>query len=951
MISRRTKGFVFLPSIVILALLCLLFPGLSFAASIGLAWNPSSESNVAGYYLYIGTQAGVYSTRINAGNTTEYTVTNLEAGQFYYLSVSAYDFLDNESSLSQEIVVPIPSFNPQVDQFVLYGEPADVVLGLMLQAMEVLDPTHAATGQAALKLSPTPWHTPMIWLMHSVDISTYDQLQFSIKATIPGQSLTLRLTDGGAGSGPTLTLNDYISGGSIPTSYTTVTIPLEDLSNSTFDLTKVQSFVFGTNDKASKFYVDDMIVLTNPTPPPPPPPSTNALTLYGEPEDVGLGLLLQAAQINDPSQAATGQFALRLTPTQWHTPMAWLAHPVDLSTYGTLQFLIKASAPGQSLTLQLTDGGASKGPAVTLNEYMEGGIIPSDYGMVSIPLDALMSPSFSLTQVQTLVFGVNSQGAKFYVDDIVVIPAESLSPPPPPPSPPLPPPPPDADALILYGEPEDVGVVFFLQAGELFDPTQASTGEASLRLSPTLWHTPIVWLAHSVDLTSYATLQFSIKSSLPNQTFTLQLKASGGSAGPVVSLNDFIEDGTISTTYTTVSIPLAVLSSASLTLKDVHSFSFGTNAEGAEFFVDDIHVVVAQEQTTSSGESGDAEDSSEEPPPPPPNSDSDGSNLPEEQPEILTLYGEPTDVGLGLLVQASEVSDSTQAATGQTTIHLTPTPSNTPRVWLAHSVDLSTYGTLQFSLRATVPGQTLAFHLMNGGTETGTSINLNDYIDGGTIPTTYGTVTIPLSVLTSSTLDLAQIQTLVFGVNSEGAEFFVDDIQVLQGGTPLPPPAPSPPPPSEPDSLLLYGEPDDVGYLLLLNVTEISDSTQAATGEQALELTPTFWHQPQIFLSESIDLLPYETLEFSLKAENAGQSLTVQLTDGGFTAGPTVSINDFIQGGAITTNYNTVSIPLSSLTTGPNVSLDTGRKLVFGHNSQEIKFYLDDVRLVESHNP
>jgi len=48
-----------------------------FAAQIRLAWDPNTESDLAGYKVYYGTTSGKYGTPIDAGNVTTYTLTGL----------------------------------------------------------------------------------------------------------------------------------------------------------------------------------------------------------------------------------------------------------------------------------------------------------------------------------------------------------------------------------------------------------------------------------------------------------------------------------------------------------------------------------------------------------------------------------------------------------------------------------------------------------------------------------------------------------------------------------------------------------------------------------------------------------------------------------------------------------------------------------------------------------
>jgi hypothetical protein len=78
------------------------------AAQVPLAWNPSEDPNVAGYNVYYGTVSGDYTATVNAGYTTTYIVSNLQAGSIYYFAVTAYDSYGNESNYSNEVSATAP---------------------------------------------------------------------------------------------------------------------------------------------------------------------------------------------------------------------------------------------------------------------------------------------------------------------------------------------------------------------------------------------------------------------------------------------------------------------------------------------------------------------------------------------------------------------------------------------------------------------------------------------------------------------------------------------------------------------------------------------------------------------------------------------------------------------------------------------------------------------------
>ena len=73
--------------------------------AISVKWLPNSEPDLAGYKVYYGKTSRSYSANINAGLTTECTISDLQPGYEYFFSVSAYDTAGNESTLSDEVSI------------------------------------------------------------------------------------------------------------------------------------------------------------------------------------------------------------------------------------------------------------------------------------------------------------------------------------------------------------------------------------------------------------------------------------------------------------------------------------------------------------------------------------------------------------------------------------------------------------------------------------------------------------------------------------------------------------------------------------------------------------------------------------------------------------------------------------------------------------------------------
>lgn len=71
-----------------------------------LSWILGSDSDLAGYNIYVGTSSGVYNypgSPFQIGKVNTYTINNLPNGQTYFFALSAYDTSGNNSALSAEV--------------------------------------------------------------------------------------------------------------------------------------------------------------------------------------------------------------------------------------------------------------------------------------------------------------------------------------------------------------------------------------------------------------------------------------------------------------------------------------------------------------------------------------------------------------------------------------------------------------------------------------------------------------------------------------------------------------------------------------------------------------------------------------------------------------------------------------------------------------------------------
>src|SRR5439155_2481946 len=75
----------------VLTVLCSLAPALSSAAQVTLAWDPNTETDLAGYKLYSGPSTGLYPFGGVVVNLTTYRLSGLLEGGPYFFPATAYN--------------------------------------------------------------------------------------------------------------------------------------------------------------------------------------------------------------------------------------------------------------------------------------------------------------------------------------------------------------------------------------------------------------------------------------------------------------------------------------------------------------------------------------------------------------------------------------------------------------------------------------------------------------------------------------------------------------------------------------------------------------------------------------------------------------------------------------------------------------------------------------------
>ena len=88
------------------------FAAAAQAATVTLAWDPNTEPDLAGYKLCYGTTAGSYTSVVDVGKVTTYTISSLADGTTYYFAVMAYSISGGNSGYSNQVTYTTPAGPP-----------------------------------------------------------------------------------------------------------------------------------------------------------------------------------------------------------------------------------------------------------------------------------------------------------------------------------------------------------------------------------------------------------------------------------------------------------------------------------------------------------------------------------------------------------------------------------------------------------------------------------------------------------------------------------------------------------------------------------------------------------------------------------------------------------------------------------------------------------------------
>ena len=100
----QKKSFKFWHSIFLAASILLSLPvSNAHPAQVNLAWDATTDPDIAGYKIHYGNSSGSYQAAIDLGKTTTCTISNLLDGTTYYFAVTDYNTSGAESGYSNEI--------------------------------------------------------------------------------------------------------------------------------------------------------------------------------------------------------------------------------------------------------------------------------------------------------------------------------------------------------------------------------------------------------------------------------------------------------------------------------------------------------------------------------------------------------------------------------------------------------------------------------------------------------------------------------------------------------------------------------------------------------------------------------------------------------------------------------------------------------------------------------
>jgi len=106
-----------LNTIAALLLVGLLAPAAAEAGSVTVMWDANQEPDLAGYVIRWGTQPGTYTSFVDVGNRTTWTIESLQDGTRYYFVLQAYNLAGLHSEYSVEVSAVVTAAGITLDDW------------------------------------------------------------------------------------------------------------------------------------------------------------------------------------------------------------------------------------------------------------------------------------------------------------------------------------------------------------------------------------------------------------------------------------------------------------------------------------------------------------------------------------------------------------------------------------------------------------------------------------------------------------------------------------------------------------------------------------------------------------------------------------------------------------------------------------------------------------------
>lgn len=234
--------------------------------------------------------------------------------------------------------------------------------------------------------------------------------------------------------------------------------------------------------------------------------------------------------------------------------------------------------------------------------------------------------------------------------------------------------------------------------------------------------------------------------------------------------------------------------------------------------------------------------------------------------------------------------------------------------------------TLRFYAKSDIDGigKSFEFYISDTHGNLGYAIPINN------LDTTYQRIVVPINTLSDKSCSLEDIEWVNFR-KTQGAEDFriyIEDIKADWARV------------WKPD-LCYYQD-------AILNEEEAYNGRYCY--ERVVDKDNDSWYHSALSLwceDAPYDFSVSDEVQFYAKADKEGKTFNVYLSESGGweRCYNEINVNDYIEGGSLTTNYRLVSIPIDSLKTEDCALITVDHIHFFNYDDSDFKFYIDDIHI------